>query len=58
VTQTITRDLADINLRVKEASTELRRERVRLISERVKQVGKRHQNVTYTSPIIDYLILK
>ena len=58
MTQTITRDLADINLRVKEASTELRRERVRLISERVKQVGKRHLYVTYTSPIIDYLILK
>ena len=38
VTQTITRDLADINSRVKEASTDLRRERVRLITERVKQV--------------------
>ena len=39
VTQTITRDLSDINARVKEAATDLRRERVRLISERVKQVS-------------------
>lgn len=38
VTQTISRDLDDINARVKEAATNLRRERVRLIGEKVKQV--------------------
>ncbi len=38
VTQTISRDLDDINSKVKEASMDLRRERVRLIRIKVKEV--------------------
>jgi hypothetical protein len=38
VTQTISRDLEDVNGKVKTASMDLRRERVRLIKEKVKDV--------------------
>lgn len=45
VTESISRDLVDINAKVKEASMALRRERVRLIKQKVKDVMGRDVDI-------------